>query len=102
MAWVVADNFCEVTGDRIRGSSEVSQGDNMAFRGTDLESYMPEYTLVYDEKWAIPCTHQGSDKRPKWFANDPFPPCSDAALHLALVQTFNPKRFGVGGVACFF
>ena len=34
-------------------SGEVSRGETMAFRGTDPESYMTEYTVVYKNK---PCT----------------------------------------------
>ena len=39
-------------GSRFSGlidSGEVSRGDKMALRGTDLESYITEYTSVYEE-----------------------------------------------------
>ena len=32
------------------GSGEVSRGEKMLYSGTDPESYITEYTLVYEEK----------------------------------------------------
>ena len=34
---------------REMGSREVSQGEKMLFSGTDPESYITEYTLVYED-----------------------------------------------------
>ena len=31
------------------GSGKVSRGEKMAFRGSDPESYITEYTLVYED-----------------------------------------------------
>ena len=35
---------------RICHCVEVSRGERMILRGTDLESYITEYTLVYEDK----------------------------------------------------
>ena len=34
-------------------SGEVSRGEKMLYSGTDPESYITEYTLVYEEKRAL-------------------------------------------------
>ena len=47
--WTIA----QVTGSRLVG--EVSRGEKMALRGTDLESYITEYILVCEEENAKAC-----------------------------------------------
>ena len=40
-----------VHGDRLRvGCGEVPRGEKMLYSGTDQESYITEYTLVYEDK----------------------------------------------------
>ena len=45
-----------VHGDRLR-VGEVSRGEKMALRGTDPESYITEYTLVYEEYISLRTVH---------------------------------------------
>ena len=46
---ISTENSFETSLDRLR-VGEVSRGEKMLYSGTDPESYITEYTLVYEDK----------------------------------------------------
>ena len=73
------------------GSCEISQGEKMLYSGTDPESHITEYTLVYED-YLLPPTPTGPARQPE----PPPPPLAPPPDSGFRASGFGFRVWGVG------